>query len=164
MKVPARGYLLHRLDEARSKIEKILPKIDPIKEIYPGWTIREVLVHMCGWDDATIVCLRAQVAGHSPATPADQGVDAYNNLILSSHQNQDFEHVIKEWKLTRQLLRTTIEHLPEQEYSNLVIVPWGEKISMTDLVEIFHDHEERHVQEIRAWLKDPENKLIKKGK
>jgi hypothetical protein len=36
MPVPDRDFLLHRMDEARSKIKEILPDIDPQKEIYPG--------------------------------------------------------------------------------------------------------------------------------
>ena len=48
MLVPDRDVLFHRLDKARSKIEELLPKIDPHKEIYPGWTIKDLLAHMTG--------------------------------------------------------------------------------------------------------------------
>ena len=64
-----RLFLLHRLDETRETIEKILPTIDPTLEIYPGWTIKDMLAHMTGWDDATIAALKAFLASGAPPVP-----------------------------------------------------------------------------------------------
>jgi hypothetical protein len=123
MPFPDRNCLLQSLYEARLKIEELLPKVDHQKEIYPGWTIREMLAHLTGWDDVTIDSLRAHVAGRIPEMPALQGVDENNKRILTSLQNMDLAHVIKEWRLTRQVLRTVIEKMPEEEFFSPVIVP-----------------------------------------
>jgi hypothetical protein len=163
MTVPDRDYLLHRLDETRSKIEVLLPEIDPQKEIYPGWTIRDMLAHMAGWDDATIDSLRAHLVGHPPSVPAIRSIDEYNTLTVSSRKNLDYEHILNEWRITRQVLRTIIEQLPEDRFYNPVIVPWGEKATVTYLVEMFRDHEEEHTRDILSWLKNPDEPLKKEG-
>ena len=163
MPVPDRDLLLHRMDETRLKIENLMPEIDTNKEIYPGWTIKDILAHMTGWDDATIDSLRAHVGESPRSVPAIRSLDGYNALSVSSRKDLDYEHVLKEWRLTRQELRTIIEQLPEDKFVSPVIVPWGEKSTVTYLVDMFRDHEEEHAQDILVWLKHPEKPLSKEG-
>jgi hypothetical protein len=164
MPSPERGFLLHRLDETRQSIEEILPKIDPTREIYPGWTIKDMLAHMTGWDDATIDSLRAHVVGRPPALEAIRSLDEYNLLTVSSRGDLDYEQVLKEWRLTRQVLRTIIEQLPDEKFIEPLIVPWGDKTTVTYLVEMFRDHEEEHAHDIRLWLDHSDRPLTKEGK
>ena len=160
---PERSFLLHRLDETRQSIEELLPKIDAAKPIYPGWTIKDMLAHMTGWDDATIDSLRAHVVERSPSVDAIRSMDEYNARTVTSRQDLDYDHVLKEWRLTRQVLRTVIEQMPDEKFTEALIVPWGEKATVTFLVEMFRDHEEEHTQDILAWLKHPDKPLTKEG-
>ncbi|HEX7541877.1 MAG TPA: maleylpyruvate isomerase N-terminal domain-containing protein [Anaerolineales bacterium] len=163
MPVPDRNFLLHRMDETRSKIEELLPEIDPLKEIYPDWTIRDILAHMTGWDDATIDSLRSHVVERPPSVPAIRSLEEYNAMTVSSRRDLDYEHVLKEWRLTRQVLRTIIKQLPEDKFISPVIVPWGEKATVTYLVDMFRDHEEEHTRDILTCLKHPDKPLMKEG-
>jgi hypothetical protein len=112
MPVSDRDFLLRHMDETRSTIEELLSEINPIKEIYPGWTIRDLLAHMTGWDDANIDSLCAHVVERPLSLPAIRSIDLYNALTVSSRKDLDYEHVLKEWRFTRQVLRTIIEQLP----------------------------------------------------
>jgi hypothetical protein len=159
-----RDFLLHRLDETRSKIEALLPKIDIRKEIYPGWTIKEILAHMTGWDDAVIDSLQAHVLGHPPSIPAIRSLDEYNERTVSSRQELDYDQILKEWHLTRQELCTFIKKMAEDKFLEPLIVPWGEKVTVTHLVDIFRGHEEAHTQDVIEWLKQPEEQPGKDGK
>jgi hypothetical protein len=158
-----RDFLLHRLDETRDGIEKLLPIIAPTKQIYPGWTIKDLLAHMTGWDDATIDSLRAHVIGRPPSVDAIRSMDEYNDLTVSSRKGLDYDQILKEWRMTRQVLRTIIEQMPEDKFLEPLIVPWGDKATVTFLVEMFRDHEEEHAHDIREWIKDPKKPLGKKG-
>ena len=158
-----RRSLLHRLDETRAIIEKILPTVDLTLEIYPGWTMKDMLAHMTGWDDATIDSLRAHVIGRPPSVDAIRSLDEYNGRTVSSRQDLDFARVLKEWRLTRQVLRTLIEQIPEDKFLEPLVVPWGEKDSVTSLVEMFREHEEQHIRDIQEWMKDPTHPLGKAG-
>jgi len=158
-----REFLLQRMDETRSKIETLLPKVDPNKEIYLGWTIKDLLAHMTGWDDATIDSLRAHVIGRPPSVPAILSLDEYNNSTVSSRKDLDYDQVLKEWRLTRQVLRTIIEKMPEDKFFGPIVVPWGNKATVTYLVDMFRDHEEEHAQDVREWLKNPDKTLGKSG-
>jgi hypothetical protein len=163
MPIAERSNLLSRLDETRQSIEDILPKIDRTKYIYPGWTIKEMLAHMTGWDDATIDALRAHVVGRPPSLDAIRSLNEYNHHTVSSRNDLDYDHVMKEWRLTRQVLRTLIEQMPEDKFVEPVIVPWGETATVIYLVDMFRDHEEEHINDIRTWMEHPDHPLEKEG-
>jgi hypothetical protein len=158
-----RNILLRRMDETRSRIESLLPGIDPKKEIYPNWTIKDMLAHMTGWDDATIDSLRSHVIDRPPSVPAIRSLDEYNALTVSSRKDLAYKQVLQEWRLTRQVLRTIIEQMPEDKFFGPVVVPWGEKATVTYLVNMFREHEEIHAQDIAKWVEHPEKPLGKKG-
>lgn len=158
-----RSFLLHRLDETRETIEKILPTIDKDQEIYPGWTIKEMLAHMTGWDDATIDSLRSHVVDRPPSMAAIRSLDEYNAQTVSSREDLNYDQVLKEWRLTRQVLRTLIEQMPADKFLEPLVVPWGDKSTVAFLVEMFRDHEEEHVHDILEWAREPSHPLGKAG-
>jgi uncharacterized damage-inducible protein DinB len=155
--------LLHRLDETRQTIEDLLPEIDPEKDIYPGWTIKQILAHITGWDDATIDALRAHGLGLPPSIPTIHSLDEYNRLTTSSRKDLTYNQILKEWRQTRQVLHDILEQLPDQRFLESIAVPWGRKTTITKLVNIFSHHEKEHAQDIIDWLKQPEKSLGKAG-
>jgi hypothetical protein len=158
-----REPLLHKLDETRKIIENLLPSIDPEKEIFRGWTIKDLLAHISGWDDTTIDSLRAHVAGREPVITAGQGINEYNCRTVASRKDLDYTHVLNEWRLNRQILRTIIKEMPDENFSIPLTLPWGQKGTVTSIVDIFHEHEEEHAKELLEWLKNPENPIGKQA-
>lgn len=163
MSTPERGFLLHRLDETRQEIEELLPKIDPAKFIYPGWTIKEMLAHMTGWDDVLIDSLRAHLTGNPPALEAIRSINEYNDRTVAARAGLDYDHILKEWRLARQVLRTILEQMPDEKFSEPLPVPWGKPTSVAFLVEVFRDHEEEHARDIRRWLENPDRPIEENG-
>ena len=158
-----REILIERLDETRLKIEEILPKIDPDLEIYPGWTIKQMLAHITGWDEVSLDSLRDHVAGRTPVVTANRGLDKFNARTVASRQDLDYTHILDEWRLTRKLLSTIVEAMPEEQFVEPLVTPWGMKGTVTYLINIFREHEEEHVQDIHEWLKQPDKPLGKAG-
>lgn len=156
--------LLHRLEKARLRIEELLPKIDSEKEVYPGWSIKHLIAHITGWDDASIDALRAHETGCSPSLPAIHSLDEYNELTVTFRADLTYEQILNEWRLKRNVLREIVEQLSEEKFLEPFAVPWGKKITVTSLVDIFSHHEEEHAQDINEWLKQPEKPLDKAGK
>jgi hypothetical protein len=149
MTIPDQTNLLQLMDETRSNIEKIIPQIDPHLEIYPGWTIREVLAHITGWDDSTVGTLRAHVEGKPLSQPKIRDFDEYNALSVSCRAGLAAEQVVLEWRSTRKVLRTMIEELPEDKFNTSMAVPWGGKSTVSKMMEMFCKHEDSHTKDIR---------------
>ena len=73
-----REQLILLIDEARAEMETALADFDQNHQIYPAWTVKELVAHLVGWYDAVIASLKAHAEGDVPATPANRGIDHYN--------------------------------------------------------------------------------------
>jgi hypothetical protein len=132
------------------------------KEIYRGWTLKEFLAHMSGWDDAVIASLRAHANGDVFETPASRGINVYNAQTVSTRETLDYDHVRREWERTHELMLEALRGLPEEKFHQPLTFAWGETGTVAYLVEIFVGHEEEHAEHLRDWLKNP-NEVISEG-
>lgn len=149
--------LIQRLDRARAGLESVIPLLDPAKEIYPNWTLKQMLDHIAGWDDAVIASLHAHIDGHTPGTPADRGIDFYNAQTVSTHESLDFEHTTHEFQGSRLLLKQIIRTMTDEKLTESLVVPWGHKGTVSEIIEIFAEHEETHTADIMRRLEKPDN-------
>jgi len=147
-----REQLIQELDEARSVLENLLIDIPPETEIYPGWTLRQFYAHLTGWDDAVTASLQAHARGQTPATPAAQGIDAYNAESVATRSTLDYARIVHEWHLAREDLKAALRELPPEKLDETLLYAWGPTGSVERLIEVFVWHEgEEHAQELRAW-------------
>ena len=147
-----RQTLIAQMEQSRAKMLAQLDKIDMKREIYPLWTIREMLAHLSGWDDAVIESLRAFLAGREPATPAARGIDYYNAQTISTREGLDYDHIYREYIATRRTLLDLIRQMPEEKISEVNILPWGERGNLLDMIDIFAPHEEEHADDVEKII------------
>jgi hypothetical protein len=147
-----RTLLIQQLAQAREKMRAVLADVDTQMEIYPHWTIKHVLAHIAGWDDACIASLRAHVAGDEPGAPAARGIDFYNAQSVETREPLGYDHVVKEWELARGQLETVINEMPPEKLKEQLLFPWGPTGTIARLVAIFAEHEEEHAEEIRKLM------------
>jgi hypothetical protein len=151
--------LIQRLNQARTSLESALLLVDPTKEIYPKWTLKQLLDHIAGWDDAVITSLRAHNAGKVPGTPADRGIDFYNAQTVSTHESLDLEHTTREFKASRALLKDVLLSMTDEKLTEPLIVPWGSTGTVSEIIEIFAEHEESHAADILQWIKEMDHPI-----
>jgi len=152
--------LIARLDKARGKIEALLPRVDPAKEIYPGWTIHHFLAHMTGWDEAFIASLRAHMGAGEYSIPAARGVGQFNAQTIETHETSDLEKVEQEWRQIRLILKKALRSMPEEKFRAEMVAPWGVRASVARLVEVFIHHEDKeHGPDLEKWLQNPDQPL-----
>ena len=151
-----RTFLIDRLKEKRETIEALISKVPLQKEIYTGWTIKELVAHMSGWDDVIIEALQAHTRGEPISTTVTRGVDAYNASTVHTRESLDFDHVLREWRATREVLIQTLNELPDEKFNQALTFPWGEPGTVAYLLEIFVEHEEFHGRHLAEWLQHPD--------
>ena len=144
-----RTRLIQQLDTAREKMRAVLVDTDTQKEIYPTWTIKHVLAHITGWDDATTSSLRAHAGGDEPATPAVRGIDFYNAQSVATREPLSYDHIVREWELAREQLKAAINEMPPEKLKEPLLFPWRETGTIAQIVAIFASHEEGHAEEIQ---------------
>lgn len=145
--------LIAELDQAREMMRALLYDLEKAhaesRELYPTWTIKELLAHIAGWDDACIASLQAFSQGNVPATPAARGIDLYNASTVAEREALPLEHVIKEWEKTREIFKQTIRQVPAEKLAERFVFPWGQQGTLEAMVMVFAEHETEHAEEIR---------------
>jgi len=154
---PQRIFLINRLKERRQEIQSLLPKAPVDKEIYTGWTLKDYLAHMSGWDDVLIEALQAHAQNEPISTRVTTGIDNYNAETVTTRKSLSLEQVISEWETTRESLIEALENLPDEKFNQPFTFPWGEVGTVAYLVEIFVEHEESHSNHLDEWLKNPDH-------
>ena len=147
--------LIEHFNQARETIRNLLPQIDVKMEIYPGWTIKEVLAHLCGWEDSTIQALQTFAAGQPPLMTAIRGIDYHNAQTVAERKELTFEQTVREWEWVREQLIIFVEQLTEKNLATIITAPWGNAISILQMLNVMLDHEEEHAEIIRERLADP---------
>jgi len=142
--------LIQRFNEARHKVRALLSDIDIHMDIYPGWTIKEVLAHLAGWDDATILTLEAFSAGNPPPVPAVRGINLYNSQTVAEREKLNYEQIVREWDLVRKQLSSILESIKDEKLGATIVSPWGPSMTVAELITVMTEHEEEHAEDIRA--------------
>ncbi|HBX69506.1 MAG TPA: hypothetical protein DEH25_09025 [Chloroflexi bacterium] len=147
--------LIQWLEESHKKIERLVAQIDSHQEIYPDWTIREILAHFTGWDDAVVASLRSHAAGGIPEVMAPRGPDFYNAATVTERETLDFDLIYREWQTTHEQLKITIQALPPEKMEASIVFPWGERGNVENLViGLTSGHEMSHAKDIEAAMKN----------
>lgn len=144
--------LIERLDRSRSAMRRALSSVDWRLEIYSGWTIREVLIHIAGWDEVGTNTLRAHIASEPPPALEVRGIDAYNAYLVERCETLTREEVIQYWMRARRQLVEALAETPPEKYVGRIDYPWGEMGNITRLVSILDEHEREHAAEILEML------------
>ncbi len=147
-----RNTYIKRLETARLEMREIVKYAQDNPTIYAPWRMKEVLDHITGWDDAVIASIRSLLAGEPPATPAERGIDYYNAQTVSSREAIPYDVTQREWEASRTILLGLIREMTEEQLHTPFVLPWGDRGTIEDLVEIFAEHEETHAKEIRAII------------
>lgn len=141
-----------RYEKARAEMREIVQIAQGNPTIYQPWRMKEVLDHMTGWDDAVIASIQSFLAGEIPATPASRGIDAYNAETVSSREAIPYEVTQREWETSRAELLGLMRKMTDEQLHTSFTLPWGERGTIEDLVEIFTEHEETHAKEVREII------------
>ncbi len=145
-------HLIEDLDRARERMRAVVDRIDPEMEVYPGWTMKHVLAHIAGWDDATAASLRAHLGGEEPGTPAVRGIDYYNAESVATREALSYEQVLREWELAREQVRALLREMPPGKFEKPILSAWGRTGTVAQLIAIFVHHEIEHAEEIEGML------------
>lgn len=151
-----RAFLIERLSYTREGLEAALADAPTDREIYKGWTIKQLMDHIAGWDDVIIEALQTH-AHNEPVKPTVlRGINAYNAQTTTSRESLSLEQSRSEFHTTRLALIQALNELPDEKFNAALTFPWGESGTVAYLIEIFVEHEEHHGSHVRQWLKNPD--------
>jgi hypothetical protein len=163
MNLPKQELLRAQLHESRVRLETYLPKIAPGKEIYPGWDIKDILAHIAGWDEAILKTLQAHVTDKKQVITVKEGINNYNRQSVAARKGFEYKKILEEFHELRRLILDIIAGMTDAKLAQPFTSPWGQEVTVKDLVNIFSEHEDEHAEDLHQWLKHPGQPLQKKG-
>ncbi len=148
-----KATLLQEFHQVRGHMRAALASAGPHMTIYPEWTIKELLAHLAGWDDATILALQALEAGEEPPLLAMRGIDFYNAQTVAERSSLNYDQIVREWELVREQLVKLLAGMPDDLVSRQVVTPWGEIMPVAYMIQVMIDHEEEHAEAVERLVK-----------
>lgn len=156
-----REYILQAYEQSRAFMMAQLDEIDRNRKIYPLWTIREIIAHLSGWDDAAIAFLNALLKNEIPPTPAMRGMDVYNAETVSTREGLSYDLILREYISTREKLIILIRSASDEVLTKKSNLPWGEDGTFEDLARIFTPHEIDHAEDVKKLIEEEKKKRVK---
>jgi len=145
--------LIQRIDTVRNEMKVVVGSTDPNLEIFPGWTIKEVLVNITSWEIVIHKAILAFRAGDPPYFLREQDFDLFNKNEVEKRSDWGLEQVIREWEEEREDLKKTILKLKETDLPIEMVLPWGSDRTVYELIEIIEEHEFEHMEDIKKATK-----------
>jgi hypothetical protein len=147
-----REHIIAEFEKSRELMRAVVATADSHQTIYPRWTMKEVLDHISGWDDAVIAVLNAHISGIIEDMPSVRGINAYNAETVSTREALPYEHSLREWEASREAVKKMILEISDEKMSEAFPFPWGGSGTVAEMLQIFYEHEEEHAEEIRGIL------------
>ncbi|MCI0709310.1 MAG: DinB family protein [Chloroflexi bacterium] len=148
-----KGQLIEALVQSHNALLHLLDSIDPAMQFYPKWTIKEVLAHLAGWDEATTAALSSFIQGGKPDVAALKGRDAFNAESIAARAGLSLDEIFHDWEAQREQVVDTLTALPEKQLADVIAYPWGGSGSIANLLTELANHESTHAREIEARLR-----------
>jgi len=148
--------ILTELDTARTRLEAALDRLGDQTQVYAPWRVKELLDHLAGWDEAVLTAFRSHAAGEVPALTAPDGIDVYNSRSVAARLALPLEQSRQEFLDNRQTLKALVLALPEDKFQQPMRLPWGQTGTVSQVVEIFIEHEHEHAHDLEKLLANPQ--------
>jgi hypothetical protein len=148
-----RERLLQLMDQSRREIEEMFSQTSLDREIYPGWTKKEILAHLTGWEDGSLQSVKAMLAGEPPSVPAAvRGPDYYNEQSVLERSALTYEQIIGEWRLARQQFCDLVRTMTPEQFNTSLVFAWGGEGTVTNAMFGLLGHEQEHIHQIHEIL------------
>jgi uncharacterized damage-inducible protein DinB len=120
--------------------------------IYDGWTIKDLLAHIIGWDQWVLCTLPLLVENQTEEVPHVES-DEFNQKAVEAWQDKSIAEIRAELKITHRQILDMISQLDHVEI-DLRRERQGRVITIRSyVIDMMVEHERKHAVEIAAWRK-----------
>ncbi|MEW5959351.1 MAG: peroxidase-related enzyme [Chloroflexota bacterium] len=120
--------------------------------IYAGWTVKDVLAHILGWDQWVLCTLPLLLENRGDEVPAVE-VDEYNQKAVETWGDKTVVELLAELKVSHRQIMDIFSGLDHKEI-DLRRERLGRIITIRSyVINVMIEHERKHAMEIETWRK-----------
>lgn len=124
-------------------------------QIYEGWTIKDVLAHVIGWDQRVLRTLPLMLQNRASEV-ASVEVDDFNRESIQSWRDKSLAEVLSEVQSTHQRILEILSGLDHKEV-DMRRERHGRIITIRSyVIDVMIEHDREHAAEIELWRKNLE--------
>ena len=160
-----RPVLLEHLHDEFGAWERLLGGLDDERLHAPrsgaGWSIRDVVGHLTGWQEVTLARLRATTIGGAPVFPAWRGdrsprsaeaLAAANDALHALHRQRPWPTVLAEWRTVGAATVTATARLPAQAVAAIGRFEGLPDHALATVIQASAIHHAGHRETVGRWL------------
>ncbi len=141
----ARSQLLKAIDGLSQRELTQVP-------VYPGWTVKDILAHIIGWDHRVITTLPLILQNRVGEIPSVE-VDEHNRASLAAWGDRPITELLAEIEATHGQIASILSAIDHREI-DLRRERNGRTITIRSyVINIMTEHERQHAFEIEQWRK-----------
>ncbi len=140
--------IIRELDTSRAAMHAAMAITNQTSEIYPGWTLKQLLAHITGWDEAARASIAAHMRYDEAMIPAFRGVNEYNEESVRTRGALSYELVVREYEHERERLKALLGQINDDRWNEKMLLPWGGYGQPLNLVRVWQRHELDHANEL----------------
>jgi len=129
-------------------------------EVFLGeWSLKDLLAHFCGWDNANREAIQELRSGKLPGFYAfiDRDWRTYNAQLVESFRNESFQALLAAVAVSQRALLDALVGLPESDFHQDYGVRYkGYKVTLGRLLEAEIEDERTHLGQVVSFLEPAE--------
>lgn len=146
--------LIKLLAAERFKTMQALRDVNDFTLIYQesGWRIKDILGHIATWEREALATVQAFNAQDSYSLGADLDIEQYNQQQFEQRKGYFPAQIRMDWGMVRRDLQFVMNQVPPEMFFDVIDLPWNEKGTISEMIDILVKHEAEHLAEILAVL------------
>ncbi|HUW10883.1 MAG TPA: DinB family protein [Anaerolineae bacterium] len=150
--------LIAELVETRRAILAAAGSLSPTRqdEVFLGhWSLKDLLAHLAGWDDANVEAIQALLEGRLPPFYEHRDRDwmSFNARLVAEYGRQDFADLVSVLENSHEQLIRSIEAMPPEEFDRDRGVRFrGYRVTIARLLQAEADDEKIHLSQIDEFM------------
>jgi len=141
-----------------TRMELLLAQLSVAEINQPGavgvWSVKDVLAHIGFWERYAVGTIRAATRGEAPGLGADDETERINASVVAQYYQRSLAAVIADWQQAREDLLDALEDLDDEALNDPNYFPWSADRSLLDRIGNSFEHEQEHIEQIRAWMNE----------
>ncbi len=164
-----KSTLLEEIEQERTKLNALLEGIPPelmtkLGVTPSGWSVKDMLAHILGWQDHLLRWHAAELRGETPAVPAPgltwRDLKRFNEMIYQEHKARSLKSILKDHEAFHRKMLDLIERTPDKDFLAVRRFRWmGPTWTLSDYCRAeTASHYRWACKWIRPWLRKQRSK------
>jgi hypothetical protein len=144
--------LIVKMESARNRLNIAIEKVTPHAELYPAWSLKQLMDHITGWDVLLVSSFRTHSRGDTPIMLENRDIDQYNDESIVARKELSLESSRKSYDEARVEVLEVLHEMPPEKRAQKFLSPWGDLCSTASVLRIFISHEMDHADHLEECL------------